>query len=280
MKKLTLLLFVAILLTSCGPAPQDVVNLWQAALNKGDIDATLSYLAEDATVTIIPPADGDGIYNGHAEIRGWYEAIVAGKGSGILSNCKVDGETITCLSTYAEEGLKAMGVDFIEGSWVAVFRDGKIQSYTFTITPESLAKFPPPPEPTAEPRPEPTSAPLGAPVSGQLAGIWKTSIGQEGAAYGIDVGQYLLKLREDLRWFVIDPGDGFIYVQGYYTSTADQIVFKETGGPMVESCSSIENTYGWMAEGANLTFAAISVDDEKCASEKFFFTNNPFVLQP
>jgi len=151
MKKLTLLLFVAILLTACGPKPQDVVNSWQAALNKGDIDTALSHLAEDAVVTISPAADGDGVYNGHTEIQGWYETIVAGKGAGTLSNCKVTGDTITCLSTYADEGLKAMGVDSIEGEWVAILRDGKIQSYTFTITPESLAKFPPPPEPPSTP---------------------------------------------------------------------------------------------------------------------------------
>jgi|GEM_PF-1826737 len=158
MKKLFLLLLVAILLTACGPKPQDLVNSWQAALNKGDIDAALSYLADNATVTIVPPADGDGVYTGHAEIRGWYETIVSAKGEGSLSNCTADGETITCASTYADEGLNAMGVDFIEGTWVAVIRDGRIQSYTFTITPESLAKFPPPP--TEPPAPMPTEPPI------------------------------------------------------------------------------------------------------------------------
>ena len=73
MKKLTLLLFVVMLLTACGPKPLDVANSWVAALNGGDIDMALSYLTENATVTIVPPADGDGIYTGQAEIRGWYE---------------------------------------------------------------------------------------------------------------------------------------------------------------------------------------------------------------
>ena len=113
-------------------------------MNKGDIDAALSYLSEDATVTVIPPADGDGIYNGYDEIRGWYETIASGKGPGSLRDCKVDGDTFTCISTYDKEGLKVMGVDYIEGKWVAVIQDGKIQSYTFTTSAESLAKFPPP----------------------------------------------------------------------------------------------------------------------------------------
>ncbi|OGN98301.1 MAG: hypothetical protein A2Z71_03000 [Chloroflexi bacterium RBG_13_50_21] len=144
MKQITFLCCIAILLTACSPSPQEMVNSWQEALNKGDINAALSFLAEDAKVTIVPPAEGDGVYNGHTEIRGWYETIVAGKGSGSLRDCETASETITCLSTYSDEGLKAMGVDFIEGEWLASVRDGKIQSYTFTITPDSLAKFPAP----------------------------------------------------------------------------------------------------------------------------------------
>ena len=119
-------------------------------MNKGDVDTALSYLAEDATVTVIPSGDGDGIYNGHAEIRGWYETIASGKGSGSLRDCKMDGDALKCISTYADEGLKSIGVDSIEGTWNAIIRDGKIQSYTFTVSEESLAKFPPPPPAAVE----------------------------------------------------------------------------------------------------------------------------------
>ena len=178
MKKLHMLLFVAILLTACQPAatPQptipstepppshpDLAIAWQEALNNGNIDTALSYLANDATVTIIPPAEGDGVYNGHAEIRGWYETIVSAKGSGTINDCKIEGEVFTCHDTYADEGLKSLGVDFIEGTWEAVIRDGKIQSYTFTITPESLAKFPPPP---------PTPVETLADSINDLLGVW------------------------------------------------------------------------------------------------------------
>jgi len=168
MKKLTLLLLIATLLTACGPAPQEVINLWQKAMNAGDMDKALSYLAEDAVITIIPAMEGDGIYNGHTEIRSWYEPLLASKGLTALSDCDVDGETITCLDTYADEGLKSVGVDFIEGDFIAVVSDGKIQSYTLTIRPDSLAKFPPPPEPTIVPTvvsmPEPIMTPIPVPT--------------------------------------------------------------------------------------------------------------------
>ena len=188
MKKLALLLLAVIQLTACQPAvtaqptdipstkapsPQDVVNLWQDALNKGDIDAALSYLAQDAVVTISPAGpEGDAVFTGHAEIRGWYQSLTAAKGVTTLSDCKVQGETITCLDTYTDEGLKSMEVDFIEGDWVATVRDRKIQAYKFTMTPESLAKLPPPPQPTATPSPE-------TPITSieDVVGTWSIWIG-------------------------------------------------------------------------------------------------------
>ena len=127
--------------------PISVVNAWHDGLNEYDIDTALSYLAEGAVVTIVPPLDGgSGVYSGKEEIRGLYEGFVAANFSCALSDCQVDGETVTCIDTYTDDGLKAMGVDFIEGEWVAAVREGKIQSYTYTISAESLAKFPPPPE--------------------------------------------------------------------------------------------------------------------------------------
>jgi hypothetical protein len=161
MRRIHLCLFCALLLTACGPAPQKVAESWQAALNSGDVDAALSYLAEEVSVRVIPPGpEDDGVYTGKEETRGWYETIVAQKGSGALSNCVLSGETLTCDSTYSDEGLEAMGVDFVEGSWVGVVRDGKIESYVFTMTPESLAKFPP----------QITEVRLTTPE--EIAGIW------------------------------------------------------------------------------------------------------------
>ena len=144
------LCILASILVACSPAPQSVINDWQQAMNKGDIDQALSYLAEDAMVTIAPAFDGNGIYNGQTEIRGWYEMLATGKGVTTLSKCTVQGETVTCLNTYADEGLKSMGVDFLESDFVAIVDKGKILSYTVTARPESLAKFPPAPEEIAD----------------------------------------------------------------------------------------------------------------------------------
>jgi ketosteroid isomerase-like protein len=124
--------------------PLTIVNSWLEALNAGDVDAALSYLADNAQIT------SDQAYTGKEEIRGWYEDLVGANGTSTLSDCQVDGETVTCSSVYTDDGLQAMGVDFLEGALVLVVRDGEIQSYTFTPSPESLAKLPPPPATLAE----------------------------------------------------------------------------------------------------------------------------------
>jgi len=122
--------------------PIEICNQWAEALNSGNIDAALSYLADDAIAKIIPSGpDGKDFYRGRAEIQSWYEKIIVKKSVTTLSDCKITQELITCFSTYTDDGFKAMGVDLIEGKWEAIFLEGKIQRYTFTISPNSLAKL-------------------------------------------------------------------------------------------------------------------------------------------
>jgi hypothetical protein len=134
------LLALPVALCAQEPDAMSVINAWLEALNAGDIDTALSHLADDAVVQIVPPAPGtSGVFSGKEEIRGWYENLLAQHGVGTLSDCQVDGENVTCVNTYAEDSLRSLGLDSIVGEWVAVVREGKLQSYTFTQSDESLA---------------------------------------------------------------------------------------------------------------------------------------------
>lgn len=126
--------------------PISSVQALHDALNAGDVDAMLSVVADGAVVTVVPPPEGTGVFNGKDEIRAWYEGMVAANGAATVGDCQDDGETVACIIAYTDEGLQAMGVDFIESEWVGIVSDGKFQSYTVTLTPESVAKFPAPPE--------------------------------------------------------------------------------------------------------------------------------------
>lgn len=119
--------------------PIAMIAAWVEALNAGNIDDALSYVADDAVVTIVPPSPGtSGVYLGQAEIRAWYEAIRGQHGVTALSDCRVAGETVTCVDTYAEDSLRSIGLDSVAAEWVAIVREGKLQSYTFAMTDESL----------------------------------------------------------------------------------------------------------------------------------------------
>jgi hypothetical protein len=56
-----------------------------------------------------------------------------------VSNCQVEGETVTCLLNYTDDSLKALGLDSIDNEFVVVVREGEIQTYTATMTEESVA---------------------------------------------------------------------------------------------------------------------------------------------
>ncbi|MFC2031026.1 hypothetical protein ACFLWA_09890 [Chloroflexota bacterium] len=126
--------------------PISLVHMLHDNLSSGEVDAALALLAVDAVVTIVPHKGGIGLFTGKEEIAAFYEELVAGNSVATVTDCQLDGETVTCTNKHASDDLQAIGVDFIEGEWVGVVQDGKIQSYTLTVSPESLAKFPPPPE--------------------------------------------------------------------------------------------------------------------------------------
>jgi hypothetical protein len=136
------LLALPLALCAQEPDPMSIINDWVEALNAGDIEAALSYLADSAVVQIVPSAPGtSGIFTGKEKVRGWYETVVGQNGLTVLSDCQIDGEIVTCVNTYAEDSFRSLGIDSVVGEWVAVVREGKLQSYTFTMSDESLAEL-------------------------------------------------------------------------------------------------------------------------------------------
>ena len=121
--------------------PVAMIMAWNDAQNAGDVDAALAFLADDAFITLVPPPmEGhDGIFRGKEEIRAWWENLYSLNGVSTVSNCQVEGETVTCLLNYTDDSLKALGLDSIDNEFVVIVREGKIQTYTATMTEESMA---------------------------------------------------------------------------------------------------------------------------------------------
>jgi len=146
----TITLFILLFaLAACSPSPdlEEVVNSWNDALNIGDVEAALEYLDDNAVITIVPPPAGiSGIFNGKEQIRGWYEGNAALNGFNEMVDIQVKGDIVTWTSKFGMDEWRKIGVESLDVLGEGVIVDGKFQSYTVTIPPESLAKLPPPPE--------------------------------------------------------------------------------------------------------------------------------------
>lgn len=243
---------VVLLLSACSPKPLELANAWQAALNQGDIEAALGYLAEDATISIIPPgSDDDGVYNGRAEVRSWYESIISAKGTGTLVDCQQDGETLTCNMTYTDEGLQSIGVDFLDGTWVAVIRDGKIKSYSATVSDESLAKFPPPPE--LPPEPEVRITAMEA-----IIGIWVGKYGEYDVFHDF---------RSDGSLYVSLRSEGLISRSKYWFEEDLLNIEDFEGGDCSGKVGSYE-IYATYNDGKPVLLRMVLVGDDLCETRR------------
>ena len=121
--------------------PLSMITAWHDAMNAYNADAALAFLADDAYIQLVPPPmEGhDGVFRGKEEIRAWWENLYSLNSASTVSNCQVDGETVACLLNYTDDGLTALGLDSIDNDFVVIVQDGKIQTYTATMTDESLA---------------------------------------------------------------------------------------------------------------------------------------------
>lgn len=129
--------------------PAAVVTARIEAMNAGDVDAAIAYFADDAVYKFVDPPPGvPDTFAGKDEIRGRLETLVAVNASMEVEIQQVDGDKVTALTKFADDGLKEMGVGFIEGIEEYTVQDGKITSYQWTMTEASKAKvaaaMPPP----------------------------------------------------------------------------------------------------------------------------------------
>jgi hypothetical protein len=152
--------------------PEAVAKEQVEAVNKGDADAAQVTMAEDATVTVpaatvtesAAPAATEGEdededegtdpaaaaaadpaaqqqYTGTAETQAYLEGQAAAKANTALGECSVAGDTVTCAANYTSDALQARGIDFLEGELVVTVAAGKIQTFNFTPSSESVAKI-------------------------------------------------------------------------------------------------------------------------------------------
>jgi hypothetical protein len=121
-----IILTVAMLITACGgPSqnPEEVYKAYHAAIESGDLDGAMAYIAEDASYKV--PV---GTLIGKEEIRSFNEEAIDQGATATCENYVVNGDVLTC----------DFKIDFgafeVAGDLVVTIIDGLITDYDFTMT--------------------------------------------------------------------------------------------------------------------------------------------------
>ena len=118
-----------------------LVNALNDACNADDVERALAFFADDAVVkTLPPPPSGQAIWTGTQQVRAWLQWQADEHFHVASRNIQVTGNTVTWDSTVALDTFRRIGLDGVEVAVEAVVQDGKITSFTGTLSPASQRK--------------------------------------------------------------------------------------------------------------------------------------------
>jgi hypothetical protein len=139
---LALVLVLPAALYAQAMTPEEVVMAMIEAEKAGDLEAQIALFADDAVYSILPPSpDMPAPIVGKDAIRARRSGLEDLNAESTTEITGVEGNTVTTLSRFVDDELRSLGLEYIEGVEVYVIEDGKITSYTWTMTDESLAQL-------------------------------------------------------------------------------------------------------------------------------------------
>jgi predicted ester cyclase len=122
--------------------PEGVYRAAYAAQNAGDVEASMAFFAEGAvSIALPPPPDSNGVFIGKEAIRKGNMDFVARHPNIEFIDFHVNGETVSFTVLLAEDIFREFSVFPIKFSGVAVIQDGLIQSETWIMDKDSLARL-------------------------------------------------------------------------------------------------------------------------------------------
>jgi ketosteroid isomerase-like protein len=119
--------------------PMAVFNAFHAAVNAHDVDAALAFFAPDAVVQF-PNQPPPNVFRGTQEIRTWLQGDAAQHIQVTTDNVQVTGDRMTWDASVMVDDLRPLGIS-ADGSVEAVIQGGKITSFVFTLSEDTLAKL-------------------------------------------------------------------------------------------------------------------------------------------
>jgi hypothetical protein len=113
----------------------NLVRSFQEAVNRHNVDEILAMFHEDAEFEIV----GQSGLSGRQEIRNIFDYDVGVNTELRFINCKSEGNSVHCQILEQNDRLDAIGIRELEyASCTLVFKEGLIESFTATISDESM----------------------------------------------------------------------------------------------------------------------------------------------
>jgi len=142
-------------------------------LNAGDLEGSLAYFADDAMGYIVGlPPTGMEVYAGKEQIRALWTDSISNHFLWEIGDTQVDGNVIYVQAKTWHDFTRQLEVAPLSWNDVYEIQEGKIATYSTTITAESLSKLKPalaavmPPEPTSAPSADPPVSEMMVTIAG------------------------------------------------------------------------------------------------------------------
>jgi limonene-1,2-epoxide hydrolase len=154
------------------PNSEIVLNMVER-LNAGDTEGSLAYFADDAmgyVVGLLPT--GMEVYRGKEQIRTLWEDSVSNHFQWEVEITRASGNEVYVRAKTWHDFTRELGVAPLEWTDVYEVKDGKITTYSTTITKDALEKLRPalaevmPPEPTTTPPSDPPASEMTVTIAG------------------------------------------------------------------------------------------------------------------
>ncbi len=119
-------MLVTVLASACASTqpitePVAVIEAFYEALNDGDLDAAMNFVADDAKFIL------NTVYSGKAQVRAFYEGTIAMNTQWELSDLKAEGDTVAWIGQLTHDT-----GGFAPGPLEAVVQNGKIVSLSIS----------------------------------------------------------------------------------------------------------------------------------------------------
>jgi ketosteroid isomerase-like protein len=122
--------------------PEAIVRAQYDALNAGDLDGSLAYLADGAVAIVLPPSPGaESTFVGKEAYRQGNTFMLSTHTHVEFSDIQVHGNAVIFTALLEDDALRELGVSPITYSGTSIVQDGLLQSETWVMTSQSIARL-------------------------------------------------------------------------------------------------------------------------------------------